>query len=84
MRWEIEQLFNQKFRYTTIHRIKEQVLIVVKIYYNGYAFVPQCPLTTEINQDTLIIFFDDKTLSTLKAEQLLNLARNISLKTILR
>jgi hypothetical protein len=53
-------------------------MIAVKAHYNGHAFVPESPVSAEINQEAIITLLDKKDSGAAKKEQLLRLAGSIS------
>jgi hypothetical protein len=53
-------------------------MVAVKAYYDGHVFVPENPVSAEINQEAIITLLDQKNSDVLKKEQLLRLAGSIS------
>jgi hypothetical protein len=53
-------------------------MVAVKAYYDGRAFVPESPVSAEINQEAIITLLDQKNSSVSKKERLLRLAGSIS------
>jgi hypothetical protein len=53
-------------------------MIAVKAHYNGHVFVPESPVSAEINQEAIITLLDKKDSGASKKEQLLRLAGSIS------
>jgi hypothetical protein len=53
-------------------------MIAVKAYYDGHGFVPENPVSAEINQEAIITLLDQKNSDVSKKEQLLRLAGSIS------
>jgi hypothetical protein len=52
-------------------------MIAVKAYYNGRVFVPETPVSAEINQEAIITLLDQKNPGISKKERLLRLAGSI-------
>ncbi|MDR0301509.1 MAG: hypothetical protein LBI04_04250 [Treponema sp.] len=53
-------------------------MTAVKAYYNGKTFVPQNPVSAEINQEAIVTFLEPQPLGAFKKERLLSLAGSIS------
>jgi hypothetical protein len=53
-------------------------MTAIKAYYNGQVFVPENPVSAEINQKALITLLDEEDAVELKKKQLLGLAGSIS------
>ena len=53
-------------------------MVAVKAYYDGHAFVPERPVSAEINQEAIITLLDYRHSNTSKKDQLLSLAGSIS------
>jgi hypothetical protein len=53
-------------------------MIAVKAYYNGHVFVPESPVSAEINQEAIITLLDRKNPGASKKQRLLRLAGSIS------
>jgi hypothetical protein len=54
------------------------MVVAVKAFYDGHAFVPKTPISVEINQEAIITFFEPQSSNVSKKEHLLSLAGSIS------
>jgi hypothetical protein len=53
-------------------------MTAVKAHYDGRAFVPESPITAEINQEAIITLLDWRDSDTSKKEKLLSFAGSIT------
>jgi hypothetical protein len=53
-------------------------MTAVKAFYDGHTFVPQVPVSAEINQEAIITFLEFQSSDNSKKERLLSLAGSIS------
>ena len=53
-------------------------MVAVKAYYNGPAFVPESPVSANINQEAIITFLEAESINTSQKDRLLSLAGSIS------
>jgi hypothetical protein len=53
-------------------------MVAVKAFYDGHAFIPENPVTAEINQQAIITILDSEISSASKKERFLSLAGSIS------
>jgi hypothetical protein len=53
-------------------------MTAIKAYYDGHAFIPESPVTAEINQEAIVTLLDDKPLGIATKERLFSFAGSIS------
>lgn len=53
-------------------------MVAVKAYYNGRVFVPESPVSANINQEAIVTFLETESINTSQKDRLFSLAGSIS------